>query len=112
MNQPENIALSQRTIFNTPAYVTNGNYREKVLSSTLSDEQQRYIGADYIARFYSRNLKIYSNILAAQQQQRASRVLFIIGQLHVGVLASLLNDNPHFQVISPLQYLGISGVRF
>lgn len=102
LNRPENIRMSYRLFYNTPAYVHNGAFKGQEGFTAIDNE---YIGAEYISIFYERNLKIYSNILRIQQQTQAKRIVVILGQVHVGVLESLLNENAHFKVISANQYL-------
>jgi len=100
MNLPENIKRSHTLLFNVPAYVTYGEFASY---DNLEEENidKRYIGAEFIALFYRRNLKIHSNILTAQQKQNSKRILCIIGQTHVGVLQELLRNNEAFQIIEP-----------
>jgi hypothetical protein len=103
LNLPENVTLSHRLLFNTPAYVTDdGTFKE---NNTIKARDSQYIGAEYISLFYTRNLKIYSNILSLQQQTQARRIVLIIGQTHVGVLQEILRNNPKFKVIPANEYL-------
>ncbi len=98
MNLPENISLSHDLLFNIPAYVQDGEFSsyDKVSKASID---KRYIGAEFISLFYERNLKIYSNILNTQLKHNDQRILFITGQVHVGVLQELLSKNKHFKVI-------------
>jgi pheromone shutdown protein TraB len=64
-----------------------------------------YIGAHFITLFYNRNLKIYSNMLRAQQQSQAERVLAVFGVAHVGVLEELFAANPAYHVVHAATYL-------
>jgi len=100
MNLPENIKRSHTLLFNVPAYVTDGEFASY---DNLEEENvdKQYIGAEFIALFYRRNLKIYSNIQTAQLKQNSKRILCIIGQTHVGVLQELLRNNEAFQIIEP-----------
>jgi len=102
LNLPKNIAMSHRLLFNTPAYVTEGTFKS---NNTIKTKDSQYIGAEYISLFYTRNLKIYSNILKLQQQTQAKRIVLIIGQTHVGVLQEILRNNPKFQVVSANKFL-------
>ncbi|TLM93390.1 hypothetical protein FDY95_11810 [Hymenobacter jeollabukensis] len=105
-NQPAMINLVHRTIFNTPAMVTNGSFSPQGKNTVdLGPVDTAYIGAHYISLFYNRNLKIYSNILRAQQQTQAKRVLVIFGVAHVGVLQELLAANPAYQLTPAATYL-------
>ncbi|RAK66200.1 hypothetical protein DLM85_13995 [Hymenobacter edaphi] len=105
-NQPALVNLIHRAIFNTPAMVTDGAFSPQGKNTVdLGPVDTAYIGAHYISLFYNRNLKIYSNILRAQQQSQAKRVLVIFGVAHVGVLQELLAANPAYEVTPAAAYL-------
>ncbi|RYY20868.1 MAG: hypothetical protein EOO36_02275 [Cytophagaceae bacterium] len=111
-NQPALVALSHRVVFNTPALVTSGTFSATGTNTqNLGRLDTTYIGAHYITLFYNRNLKIYTNILRAQQQTQARRVLVMMGQNHVGVLAELLAANPAYEVVPASKYLKTSARR-
>jgi len=105
LNRPENLQLSHRALFNTPAYVMHGRFTRPDASIDTTRLNPRYIGAEFIALFYKRNLEIYSNILATQLAHPGQRMLLIMGQLHVGVLRELLAQNPDFKVVAADKYL-------
>jgi len=106
MNQPETISFTHRILFNTPAYVMQGDFSEDFKEDIEMDNiNTDYIGAEFIGLFYQRNLNIYSNILNAQLESGAQRVLVIFGQLHIGVLQELFANNPNYEIVSPLEYL-------
>ena len=105
-NQPAMIALVHRMQFNTPALVMNGTFAAGGTNSVdLGKVDTEYIGAHFITLFYNRNLKIYSNMLRAQQQSQAKRVLVVFGVAHVGVLEELFAANPAYQVVHAATYL-------
>ncbi|RTQ44761.1 hypothetical protein EJV47_27510 [Hymenobacter gummosus] len=105
-NQPVMISLAHRAIFNTPAMVTSGTFSPAATNTVnLGPVDTAYAGAHYISLFYNRNLKIYSNILRAQRQRPAKRVLVMFGLTHVGVLQELLAANPAYQVVPAATYL-------
>jgi hypothetical protein len=105
-NQPALVALSHRAVFNQPAVVTSGTFSASGTNTQdLGRVDTAYIGAHYITLFYNRNLKIYTNILRAQQQTQARRVLVMMGQNHVGVLEELLAANPDYRVVHAASYL-------
>lgn len=105
INQPDKIELSHRVIFNTPAYVHEGDFHDPPANVDMARIDKHYIGVEFIDLFYRRNLRIYSNILQAQQRLGARRVLIMLGQNHVGVLQELLRHNPNFQVVEAATYL-------
>ncbi|MGI4870413.1 MAG: DUF5694 domain-containing protein [Janthinobacterium lividum] len=105
-NQPAMIALLHRTLFNTPAQVMNGTFTAGGTNTVdLGQVDTEYIGAHFITLFYNRNLKIYSNLLRAQQRSQAKRVLVLYGLAHVGVLEELLAANPAYRVVPAATYL-------
>lgn len=105
-NQPSLVALLHRMQFNTPALVMNGNFAVGGTNTAdLGKVDTEYIGAHFITLFYNRNLKIYSNILRAQQQTQAKRVMAVFGLAHVGVLEELLAANPDYEVVHAAKYL-------
>ncbi|WP_235998506.1 DUF5694 domain-containing protein [Hymenobacter sp. BT559] len=106
INQPDLVALSHRVLFNTPAYVTSGTFSASGTNTNdLGRVDTAYIGAHYITLFYNRNLKIYSNLLRAQQKTHAQRLLVIFGQNHVKVQEELLSANPTYRVVPAHTYL-------
>ncbi|RFP63749.1 hypothetical protein D0N36_17935 [Hymenobacter lapidiphilus] len=106
VNQPAVIGLLHRMQFNTPALVMNGSFAAGGTNTAdLGKVDTEYIGAHFITLFYNRNLKIYSNILRAQQQTQARRVMALFGVAHVGVLEELLAVNPAYEVVHATKYL-------
>lgn len=105
-NQPEMIALVHRVQFNTPAVVTNGTFAAGGTNTVdLGKVDTEYIGAHFITLFYNRNLKIYANMLRAQQQSQAKRVLVLFGVAHVGVQEELFAANPAYHLVHAATYL-------
>lgn len=105
-NQPAMIALLHRMQFNTPALVMNGTFAAGGTNTVdLGKVDTEYIGAHFITLFYNRNLKIYSNMLRAQQLSQAKRVLVLFGLAHVGVQEELFAANPAYQVVHAATYL-------
>ena len=106
MNKPEIIDMTHQLFYNLPALVVNGDFDEEGTNTLdLGKVDKEHIGAEYITLFYNRNLKIYSNILNTQMKSNKKRVLVLMGQTHVGVLQDLVEDNPSYNIVSPLTYL-------
>ncbi|MGI4758079.1 MAG: DUF5694 domain-containing protein [Janthinobacterium lividum] len=105
INAPDKIELSHRLLFNTPAYVRDGDFHDPPVNVDMQRVDKHYIGVEFIELFYNRNLRIYSNILQAQQRLGSKRILIMLGQNHVGVLQELLRHNPNFQVVESASYL-------
>lgn len=105
-NQPAMISLLHRLQFNTPALVMNGTFATDGTNTVdLGAIDSEYIGAHFITLFYNRNLKIYSNMLRAQQHSQAKRVLALFGLAHVGVQEELFAANPAYRVVHAAHYL-------
>lgn len=111
-NQPALISLLHRMQFNTPALVMNGSFAADGTNTVdLGKVDTEYIGAHYITLLCNRNLKIYSNMLRAQQQSQAKRVMVVFGVAHVGVLQELFAANPNYQVVPAARYLKTSKTK-
>lgn len=105
MNRDKLIDLTHKLIFNMPAYVMNGEFSENATNTVdIGEIDNKYIGAEYITLFYNRNLKIYTNILNTQLKHKAERIVLFMGQLHIGVLRDLLEDNSKFKIIKTSEY--------
>lgn len=112
-NQPALISLVHRVQFNTPALVTNGTFSPTGTNTVdLGKVDTEYIGAHYITLLYNRNLKIYSNILRAQQKTHAKRVLVLFGLAHVGVQEELFAANPAYLVVHAATYLKTKKTKY
>lgn len=62
-----------------------------------------YIGAEQVTRWYSRNLKIFTELTHIAPPD--ARVVVVYGQGHIPILRSLAHDAPYMDVVSPLPYL-------
>lgn len=63
-----------------------------------------YAGADMVAEWYRRNLRIFANLTRIVDAED-DRVLLIFGQGHIPILRDLVVDYPDFCVEDPLPYL-------
>lgn len=63
-----------------------------------------YAGADMLARWYQRNLRIFANLTRVATEPDA-RVFLVFGQGHIPILRELLIQHPDFCVENPLPYL-------
>ncbi len=57
-----------------------------------------YIGADLVAEWQKRNLRIYANLLRAMDRE-GERAVVLMGQAHVWPLRELFRANPRFEVV-------------
>jgi len=90
MNNPKNTLKDQQS------YLTN---------VVLTGAGDKYNGADNLARWYQRNLKIFSNIYDLTEFDKEERILLIYGVGHVYQLKQFLTDSPDFEYIEINEYL-------
>ena len=88
MNSPEGLAANHTTYF-------------RFFLPIVAEDS--YGGADYIAVWYRRNLRIAANI--GRIAEPGDRVFLIIGQGHAPILRQVLTDWPRFCLEDPLNYL-------
>ncbi len=90
INDPKNTLKSHQE------YLTNG---------ILMGAGDLYIGADGIARWYRRNLRIFSNAYDVSNFDKVERILLIYGSGHVWQLRQFFTDSPDFDYIEINDYL-------
>jgi hypothetical protein len=73
-------------------------------STTWIGFPDHHIGADKVAQWYKRNLRIYANI-TQKLNQSDDRVLLLMGQAHIWTLRQFFRDNPEFEVVPVEQVL-------
>jgi hypothetical protein len=88
MNSPEGLAANHTTYF---------RFFLPIVAETS------YGGADYVAVWYRRNLRIAANI--GRIAEPGDRMFLIIGQGHAPILRQVLTDWPRFCLEDPLSYL-------
>lgn len=88
MNSPEGLAANHSTYF-------------RFFLPIVADTS--YGGADYVAVWYRRNLRIASNI--GRIAEEGDRVFLIIGQGHAPILRQVFTDWPRFCLEDALRYL-------
>jgi hypothetical protein len=100
INAPPVLDLAYRVMFLNPARVKNGRFTnaptQYVDSACITPA---YIGAEYISLFYERELKIYSNIVTTQLEQKSKRILLIMGHRHAAVLTKIFEEDPAYKII-------------
>jgi hypothetical protein len=62
-----------------------------------------YVGADLLAAWYERNIRIFANIQRIAGP--ADRVLVIIGSGHLGILRELAAHDPQMRLVEPNDFL-------
>jgi hypothetical protein len=83
------------------ALESNGLYLQLAPLGTTADPA----GAEVIAGWYERNLKIYANIARATEGPD-ERVLVIFGSGHLAHLAQFFEENPRYELVPALEFLG------
>jgi hypothetical protein len=88
---------------NAPDMITMAHipYIEFFAPVVAADE---YAGADMVAGWYGRNLRIFANLTRIVDSEE-DRIFLIFGQGHIPILRDLVIDYPNFCLESPLPYL-------
>lgn len=71
----------------------------------LEGAGDNYLGADAVAKWYRRNLRIFANAYDLTDFDREERLLLIYGSGHVWQLRQLFMDSPDFEYVEPNEYL-------
>ncbi|MBK8561869.1 MAG: hypothetical protein IPN76_00555 [Saprospiraceae bacterium] len=71
----------------------------------LEGAGDNYLGADGVAKWYRRNLRIFANAYDFTDFDREERLLLIYGSGHVWQLRQFFMDSPDFEYIEPIEYL-------
>ncbi|RYZ29120.1 MAG: hypothetical protein EOO10_07350 [Chitinophagaceae bacterium] len=106
LNAPTVLNWTYRVLFVTPLQVKNGAFTSP--PATYVDTayvNKKYIGAEFVSIFMERELKIYANIVNITAQQKAARVLVIMGHRHAAALPKLFQNDPAYKVVSVEKYL-------
>ena len=88
MNSPEGLAANHSSYF-------------RFFLPIVADTS--YGGADYVAVWYRRNLRIAANV--GRIAEEGDRVFLVIGQGHAPILRQVFTDWPKFCLEDPLKYL-------
>ena len=65
--------------------------------------QNTWLGADWLGRWYQRNVRMMSNVLKITK--KGDRILIIVGDNHKWVLDRLFKNAPDFEVVSSGEHL-------
>lgn len=71
----------------------------------LEGAGDNYLGADAVAKWYRRNLRIFANAYDITDFHKEERLLLIYGSGHVWQLRQFFMDSPDFDYIEPFEYL-------
>jgi len=78
------------------------------LTTIIEGAGDNYLGADNVARWYRRNLRIFSNIYDITDFNTEEKLLVIYGAGHVFQLKQFLSDSPDFEYIEINKYLNLA----
>ena len=81
-----------------------GYLERKTSEDAATDPENYFVGAELLADWYRRNIRIYANVLTALDWSE-ERILLIFGNGHSSTLKHLFASNPYFQVEDPLEHL-------
>ena len=85
-------------LINSPK-VQHYNHQIYLTETVLSGAGDNYIGADAVARWYRRNLRIFSNALDLVDFDKEERILIIYGASHIWTLKQFFQDSPDFEYL-------------
>lgn len=91
-------------LLNSPQYLHHGLGRYLVAQFEVGGAGD-YTGADWRTAWYSRNLRIFSNVLRVRTSS-ADRILVIMGAGHTPLLLQMAENAPEFDSVSVLSFLG------
>ncbi|SDF54849.1 DUF5694 domain-containing protein [Cellulophaga baltica] len=78
---------------------------QSYLTKIIEGAGDNYLGADNVARWYRRNLRIFANTLDITDFDKEERLLLIYGSGHVWQLRQFFTDSPDFDYVEPNDYL-------
>ncbi|MDR0332523.1 MAG: DUF5694 domain-containing protein [Dysgonamonadaceae bacterium] len=92
------------TMMNTPNYLLK-QHQANIFGMPLIGAGINYFGADHIANWYRRDIRIFSNVHDIADFDTEERLLLIIGASHVWPLRQLFSDYPDFNYVEINDYL-------
>jgi hypothetical protein len=104
---------SLKTVQSLPDYLAMINspknrlkdHQAYLAETILEGAGDNYLGADAVAKWYRRNLRIFANAYDLTDFDREERLLLIYGSGHVWQLRQFFMDSPDFEYIEPNEYL-------
>lgn len=100
--QDENKKLHESTITQFYQYLNSDEYNRMAhgfyLDMAVVGKDSNYAGADLVADWYKRNLRIYKNLRALQLKPQ-DRVLILYGAGHSKILQELVEDSSNLQLV-------------
>lgn len=71
---------------------------------TMIGVDENQVGAELVGKWYTRNIKIFSNIVRSIDA-KDERVLVIFGQGHIRPIQHFCEDHPILELVDPVDYL-------
>ena len=87
--------------YNTPQYIAHNH--SIYLTCVSIGAGDTYIGADLLAAWYHRNIRIFANLQHIVEP--SDNILVIFGAGHTAILRELVNSTNNMELIDPLDYL-------
>lgn len=81
------------------------SHQRYLTENVLQGAGDNYFGADGVARWYRRNLRIFANAYDVTSFDEEERLLLIYGSGHVWQLRQFFMDSPDFEYVEPNEYL-------
>lgn len=95
------------TLVADPSKPAGIEFDEKEVEDTtymMIGVEQQNIGAELVGKWYTRNIKIFSNMIRSIEKDD-ERILVIFGQGHIRPIQHFFEDHPTFELVSPIDYL-------
>ncbi len=100
----DNLPLLEKLRFYNHPKVLDFNININADNLLYVGTEDNFEGADEAAKFYQRNLRIYSN-LNRIPMTKDDRVFILMGAAHASFLRELLERSPKFEMVNTLDYL-------
>jgi hypothetical protein len=92
---------------NDPAEIAGGHGAYMRLARIGAGDS--YVGADLLAKWYERNIRIFNHIQLVADP--GERILVVIGSGHLATLRELVAADPPLTLVDAIDYLPASGRR-
>ncbi|KYG80396.1 hypothetical protein AWW67_09460 [Roseivirga seohaensis] len=100
----DNLPLLEKLRFYNHPKVLDFNININADNLLYVGTEDGFEGADEAAKFYQRNLRIYSNLNRIPMTKN-DRVFILMGAAHASFLRELLERSPKFEMVNTLDYL-------
>lgn len=91
-------------LINDPQYKLK-DHQAYITELILEGAGDNYVGADAVAKWYRRNLRIFANAYDLTNYDQEERLLLIYGSGHVWQLRQLFTDSPDYDYVEAVDYL-------